>query len=49
MAKGERKSTNVRVVRWKVALLRREGQVFDKEKDTIGAKSIAHVLSSGPA
>ena len=45
----ERRHANVKVVRWRAALLQRGEQAIDKERDIWDARSDAHVLNSGPA
>ena len=43
----ERRHANVRVVRWRAALLQRGEQAIDKEMDIKKARSDARVISSG--
>ena len=42
MARGERRHTNVRIVGWRAALLRRGEQATDKER-TLGMLGVIHV------
>ena len=46
---AERKHANVKVVEWRVALLLRGWQNFDKERDIRDARSDMHVFNNGLA
>ena len=48
MARGEKKHANVRVVKWRVALLLLGEQTLDKERGTEDVRSDTRVLNNGP-